>query len=237
MMGDAGRAQSLNVTDWRAAEGKVNAVEIPRMAEVERRAARQAAADLLLEATRAMESGVWRVDAQIDARVMPPFSTHTWGGWHHAGAITGLISGVSFDLTQENGTGGTRKIEVNNHVWASTDGGKTWTTGKGNAPFPFFEYSVMGLPLPIPIAGRQFEAAGNEQHVDGTWAHIRAIGSPEPLDYWILLDGQGKAAGVRRITSYSSDPFMDTTRGQREFFYTVDITRAKEAIAPPVAGK
>jgi len=175
---------------------------------------------MLSAALRRMETGVWAVEGAVTSK--------------KKARVHGLISGRNFDLSMEPEADGTpiRQIAIKDKSWASYDGGKTWKkmSADDRPVYLWVQSPIMGGVLP------PFEAVGRETHGTESWLHVRLKVS-EKLDsekerphYWLALDAEGDANGVRRYEG-------NLAQGEQVIFCEIDYRPAGKdvAIKPPVA--
>ena len=200
------------------------------------------------QAVKAMEGKTWRVEAGIEVQELG-LNSNGWSALRLSGRVKGFMSGGDFDLTCTGyPTGEVRSIAIGKKVWGTSDDGAHWQGPDliGGTSAGVTGLSPMwGVSLPVWWwdEKKRYERVGAEQHADGTWLHVRRArdqGKPadervdEPVDCWILLDGNGKPLAVRKLTAWWD---LDVTIGMtvQRYLYTVEFTPAKEGvkIAPP----
>lgn len=215
------QAQSMSPAEWSAAAKKVNASEVPKEKTAGEQRQRDEAGAMLHKTVEAMKTGVWNVNANIQARESAPL-TGKWGAWKPHEVIKGVFSGENYDLIGSNSN--TRRIGVDGKSWSSVDGGKTWEDGEKGIPITF--YSLDMLRHMSQWENLKCEPLGREQHPDGEWLHVRTAGpTSTSVDYWLLLDAKGEPVMVRKAETIFVDGFINATR-QHSYLYTVEISPA-----------
>lgn len=158
------------------------------------------APQLLVEALKLMDSGVWEVDATISRA----FKFH----------IHGLLAGQDFDLTvQPEDRNAFRLIALKGQLWTSFDGNKTWKLedAKGHAVAQRM-YSFVHNPLRPEAASPGLQVVKQEAHDGDTWMQLQPKKSekkkvqPQQTEYWIAISQDPKRNGVRRYDGPVTEP-------------------------------
>jgi tetratricopeptide (TPR) repeat protein len=153
---------------------------------------------ILASNLKLMEGGTWEVDATISRAFK--FRVH------------GLLSGKDFDLTVEpEDRNAFRQIAINDQVWASFDGSKTWKLedAKGHALAQRF-YAFVHNPLRTEATVPALEVVKQETRDGETWMQLRPKVSDQkkvdPIEYWIAISQDPKRNGVRRYEGPVTEP-------------------------------
>jgi hypothetical protein len=158
------------------------------------------APQLLVEAFKLMDSGVWEVDATISRA----FKFH----------IHGLLAGQDFDLTvQPEDRNAFRLIALKGQLWTSFDGNKTWKLedAKGHAVAQRM-YSFVHNPLRPEAASPGLQVVKQEAHDGDTWMQLQPKKSDkqkakaQQTEYWIAISQDPKRNGVRRYDGPVTEP-------------------------------
>jgi tetratricopeptide (TPR) repeat protein len=155
---------------------------------------------ILASALKLMENGTREVDATLSRGMKM--------------RVQGLLAGKDFDLTLEpEGRNAVRQIAINDKLWVSYDGNKTWKLEDASKHATFRRvYAFVHNSLRSEATELALEVVNRETRDGETWMHLRRKISDktkadlEQTEYWIALSQNPKRNGVRRYEGPATEP-------------------------------